>query len=381
MNGMTGRHAIAGIFLAALIVVAGGCVTYPIGYDSAIPPARGALFEFPCCSDQLTGIAQSHLGRIFLNFPNWGRVPRYSVVEVAEDGIQHPYPDAAWNKWGKDEAAHPEAHFICVQSVVVDEDDFLWVLDPASPGFEGVVPGGAKLVKINLKTNLIEQVIVFDDSVAPRTSYLNDVRLDPVDPVAYITDSGSGAIVVVDLASGKARRLLADHPSTKAEPGFIPVVDGKELRDSGGRVPQIHADGIAINADGTYLYYHALTARTLYRIRTSYLKDPTLTEPQLGSHVERVTDTGAVDGMLMDAFGNLYFTALEENAIKRYSPDGNITTIVRDSHIHWPDSMDISPDDYLYFTDSQINLMPRFNNGTDKRTLPYKYFKTWLAPF
>jgi hypothetical protein len=43
--------------------------------------------------------------------------------------------------------------------------------------------------------------------------------------------------------------------------------------------------------------------------------------------------------------------------------------------------MDISPDDYLYFTDSQIGLSPRFNNGTDRRALPYRYFKIWLAPF
>jgi sugar lactone lactonase YvrE len=202
-----------------------------------------------------------------------------------------------------------------------------------------------------------------------------------VDPVAYITDSGSGAIVVVDLEKGTGRRTLAGHHSTKAEPGFVPVIEGKELRDASGRVPQIHADGIAIDTEGEYLYYHALTARTLYRIRTSYLKDSTLTEEELGRHVERVAETGAADGMLMDTFGNLYFTALEENAIKRYSPDGKIITIVQAGNIHWPDSMDISADDYLYFTDSQINLMSRFNDGKDRRALPYRYFKIWLEPF
>ncbi len=381
MKGNRGRPAIVGILLAILSAMTGGCVTFPIGYDTAVPEARGALFEYPCCKDQPTGIAVSHQGRIFLNFPRWGKGPHYSVVEISEDGTQHPYPDTSWNRWGKGEAAQPEAHFICVQSVVVDDDDFLWVLDPASPDFAGVVPGGAKLVKIDLATNRVEQVIVFDENVALPTSYLNDVRFDPVDDFAYITDSGSGAIVIVDLASGTGRRLLAGHPSTRAEPGFVPVIDGKELRDASGRVPQIHANGIAIDADGTYLYYHALTARTLYRIRTPYLKDRTLTEKQLGSHVERVAETGAVDGILMDAYGNLHFTALEANAIKRLSPDGKVTTIVQDNHIHWPDSMDISPDDYLYFTDSQINLSPRFNNGTDRRIHPYRYYKIWLAPF
>ena len=265
--------------------------------------------------------------------------------------------------------------------MVVDGDGFLWVLDPASPGFKGVVPGGAKLVKVNIAAGIVERVIPFDDMVAPRNSYLNDVRLDPNDDVAYITDSGTGAIVVVDLESGKSRRVLADHPSTKAEPGYVPVIDGKELRDENGKVPQIHADGIAIDAEGKYLYYHALTGRTLYRIKTSFLKDPKQSERDLAAHVERVAETGAVDGMVMDADDNLYLTALEENAIKRYRANGDILdTIVQDDRIQWPDSMDISPDDYLYFTASQIHRMPRFNFGKDKRVLPYKFFKVWLAP-
>ncbi len=360
----------------------GGCAIYPISHDAAEPVARGALFEYPYFNDQVTGVTVSQEGRVFVNFPRWDKDPLNSVTEVLTDGSLRPYPDNDWNRWGRDEANHPEAHFICVQSVVVDDNDFLWVLDPASPEFKGVVPGGAKLVKINLATGIVERVIPFDDSIAPRNSYLNDVRFDPSADLAYITDSGAGAIVVVDLATGKSRRLLAVHPSTKAEPGYVPVIGGKELRDEKGRVPQIHADGIAIDAAGEYLYYHALTGRTLYRIKTSALKDPNLSEKQLAVHVERVAETGAVDGMLMDADGNLYLTALEENAIKRYRPDsGTLDTIVQSDHIQWPDSMGISPDDYLYFTASQIHRMPRFNYGRDERILPYKLFKIWLAPF
>ena len=191
-----------------------------------------------------------------------------------------------------------------------------------------------------------------------------------------------GAILVVDLASGKSRRLLADHPSTKSEPGYVPVIGGKELRNESGQAPKIHANGIAVDAEGEYLYYHALVARTLYRIKTSYLKDAGLKEPQLAAHVERVAETGAVDGMLMDENDDLYLTALEENAIKRYQIDSDtLETVVQDGLIQWPDSMSVSDDGYLYFTASQINLMPRFNNGVDNRILPYRFFKIWLATF
>lgn len=359
----------------------GGCATNPISYDTALPLEQALLIEYPTFNDQVTGIAVSQKGRIFVNFPRWDKDPLNSVAELLPDGSLRPYPDNDWNRWGLDENSHPEAHFICVQSVVVDGDDYLWVLDPASPAFKGVVRGGAKLLKINLATDTVERVIPFDDAVAPSTSYLNDVRIDPDGDFAYITDSGTGAIVVVDLVTGKSRRRLASHSSTKAEPGYVPIIGGRELRNESGNVPQIHADGIAIDSSGTYLYYHALTAKTLYRIKTSVLKNPGIPDEQLSGYVERVADTGAIDGMLMDGDDNLYLTALERNAIMRYRPASDILeTIIQDDRLQWPDSMDISPDDFLYITASQIHRMPRFNNGTDRRVIPYKFFKIGLNP-
>lgn len=369
------------LYLVLLILV-GGCVTNPATYDTSVPVARGTLEEFTRFHDQPTGIAVSHQGRIFINFPRWDKDPLYSVAEWLPGGSTKPFPDFGWNRWGSDEASDPGGHFICVQSVVVDGDDFLWILDAASPEFKGVVPGGAKLIKVNLAQNIVERVYPFDATAAPPNSYLNDVRIDPAGDVAYITDSGTGAILVVDLASGKSRRVLADDPSTKAEPGYVPVIGGKEWRDLNGKVPQINVNGIAIDLAGEYLYYHALTARTLYRIGTAYLKDQSLTEAELAGHVERLAETGAVDGMLMDSGGFLYLTALEENAIKRYFPKGDtIETIVEDDRIQWPDSMDIGPDGNLYFSASQIELMPRFNFGKDKRIVPYTIFDISLGPF
>jgi sugar lactone lactonase YvrE len=355
-----------------------GCVTNPISTDAIMPVVHNAVFEYPYFNDQATGIAISHSGRTFINFPRWDKDPLYSLAELLPDGSLRPYPDNEWNRWGAYEADHPEAHFVCVQSVTIDSEDFLWVLDPASPGFKGVIPGGVKLVRINLTNDTVDRVIPFDEIAAPRNSYLNDVRVDPDGDFAYITDSGVGAIIVVDLTSGKSRRLLANHPSTKAEQGYVPVIGGKELRDDNGKVPQIHADGIAIDATGEYLYYHALTARTLYRIDTYALNDAQLSEAQLAGYVEKVAATGAVDGMLMDADDNLYLTALEENTIQRIRPDGKIDTIAKDSGIPWPDSMAMSPDGYLYVTSSQINRMPRFNFGKDERILPYKLYKILL---
>ena len=72
----------------------------------------------------------------------------------------------------------------------VDANDDLWILDPAAPKMQQLVPGGPKLIKVDLKTNAVVQTIPFGEDVAPKKSYLNDVRIDTRSSTAFITDSG-----------------------------------------------------------------------------------------------------------------------------------------------------------------------------------------------
>src|SRR5579875_2379179 len=108
---------------------------------------------------QLTGITVSKNGRLFVNFPRWSDRYLYAVVEVMPDGSSRPFPDEEWNQWDL-KATTAGDHFICVQSVVVDDTDALWVLDPAAPLVATVLPGGPKLVKIDLKTNRVVRTIL-----------------------------------------------------------------------------------------------------------------------------------------------------------------------------------------------------------------------------
>jgi len=366
----------------SLVLLVAGCATNPPGYSKSAPITGGPLFEYTVSDDQVTGIAVSKQGRIFLTFPRWLENPRWSLAEVHADGSLSPYPDNEWNRWTANDRGEPGKHFISAQSVYVDGKDFLWILDPANPFSGKVVPRGAKLVKVNLSANEVAQVVLFDGSAVTEKSYLADVCVDESDNVAYISDSGAGAILVVDLTRGSTRRVLAGHPSTMAEEGVVPVIDGRELRYENGKAPRVDVDGLALDPDRKFLYYHALTARTLYRINTGYLKDPLLSDAELGKHVERLKDTGPVNDMLMDRGYNLYLTAPEENAVKRYRVyDGSMITIARDDKIQWPHSLGIDPNDNIYFTASQINRLPCFNKGIDERVRPFKYFKIWLAPF
>jgi hypothetical protein len=82
-------------------------------------------------TQQVTGVTVSAKGRVFVNFPFWSDDHTISVAEVV-DGKPKPFPDEAWNA----KAGPPAQRWICVQSVVVDDQDALWVLDPASPKIE-----------------------------------------------------------------------------------------------------------------------------------------------------------------------------------------------------------------------------------------------------
>jgi sugar lactone lactonase YvrE len=334
------------------------------------PAELQEVASFP--SKQLTGVAVSKKsGRIFVNFPNWSDDHSISVAEVV-NGHAKPFPSDEWNKQGP-----PGSHFICVQSVVIDDQDNLWVLDPAAPKMQEIVKGGPKLVKIALATNEIVQTIPFGEDVAPTKSYLNDVRVDTGTNTAFITDSGKGAIIVVDLESGKARRLLDGHASTQPEKGVELTVTGKRLIDQQKKTsPQIASDGIALDVKNHYLYYHALTGHTLYRIKTNFLRDENLGEQEVESKVENVGQTPAPDGMLEGADGSVYITDLENNAIVRWDPASKrVEPFIADKRLLWPDTLSWGRNAELYVTASQIQNMPRFNNGRSTQTEPYQLWK------
>jgi sugar lactone lactonase YvrE len=323
-------------------------------------------------TQQVTGVTVSAKGRVFVNFPFWSDDHTTSVAEIV-DGKPRPYPDEAWN--AKD--GPPGGRWVCVQSVVVDDQDHLWVLDPASPKTEAVVPGGPKLVKIDLATNKVVQTIPFDATIAPEKSYLNDVRIDTKASRAFITESGTGALIVVDLASGQARRVLDAHPSTKVEPDKEIVVDGMKIIDPKTKqAPAFQADGIALDREGGWLYYHALTAAAMYRIKTEALLDLSLTPQQLGEKVEKLADTPKPDGMLEGRDGTVYLAAFEQNAIVRFdSRTGKTTTVVSDPRLQWPDTMAWGTEGKLYVTTSQIHRMPKYHGGVSKQQGPFAVYR------
>lgn len=332
-----------------------------------------------------TGVTVSHKGRIFVNFPKWGDDVSFTVAEI-RNGEMVAYPDESINQTNPADQA---AALVSVQSVVVDPVDRLWILDTGSPLFQPTKYGGPKLVCVDLKTDQVSKKILFPQDVALPTTYLNDIRFDlrrGSEGMAFITDSaqkGSNGIIVVDLASEQSWRRLHDHPSVKPEElqTFLPIVEGRPFLEQqpDGSVKHgasMGSDGIAINADGTRLYYCPLGSRKLYSVDTNALSDQSLKEQEVGATVIDEGDRGgASDGLESDSAGNIYSTNYEHNAILRRSPDKRWETLTHDPRLLWPDTLSLATDGYLYVTANQLHRQARFHKGKDLRRKPYSLFR------
>jgi sugar lactone lactonase YvrE len=305
---------------------------------------------------QVTGVAVSKDNRVFVNFPRWTEDAPISVAEVKPNGQVVPYPDAAWNSWrnAKQDEITPNDHWVCAQSVVADGRGNLWVVDPAAPALEQIVKGGPKLVQIDLASNKVVRTYPFDERVAPQGTYLNDVRFSPDGKWGYLTDSGRGAILVVNLESGDIRRVLDGVSSTQAEKGVKVMIDGRELRRPDGKAPSFASDGIELSRDGETLYWQAISSHTLYAIPTSALRDPNLQTPQLEAQIKNAGSTVIADGLWMSTKGQFFVTSVEDNSVKLREAESRMVTAAQDKLLRWPDSMAEAPNGDIYVTASHI---------------------------
>ncbi len=321
---------------------------------------------------QPIGVAVTGTGRIFVTFPF--RDPYAMGVAEIVNGQRQAYPDAAWNRH---DTTQPDTHFINAQALWADDNNKLWVLDPANPNDQEAKPAGIKLLKIDLAANKVEKVYRFEDLPRERTR-LNDVRIDTKRNLAYLSEPQMAAIIVLNLATGKSRIVLKGDRSVKADPDFKLHIDGKDVVDDKGKAFSSNINGIALTHDFRYFYYRAINQTKLYRIATDYLADEKLTDAEISRQVEVVGETGVSHGMIADAKGNIFTTDSPNKAIRYVTPDGRYETLVRDKRLIWPDSYAIGSDGYLYVTCSQINRTKKYNDGEDKVEYPFRLYKIRL---
>jgi len=300
------------------------------------------------------GVTVSADGRIFVNFPALSPRPHESVGEVGQDGKSHPYPAGEWNSW---EPGKPVEHaFVGTNAVRVGPDGALWVVDTGTPSFGAeTLPNAPKIVRIDLQQNSVTRIYPLGPKAALPNSYIDDIRFHG--HLAYLTDAGVPGIIVLDLTTGKTRRVLDHDRSTT---GTRPiVVDGEIVLGSDDKPLLINTDQMEVSPDGKWLYFQPL-AGPMYRVATKWIDDPLIAN--VARHVAFWYDTPPLGGTAIDAAGNLYLEDLTSDSILKLTPDQHLTRVIQDHRLHWVDAPWIR-DGKLYLPEAQLDRAEQFHHG------------------
>jgi sugar lactone lactonase YvrE len=293
-------------------------------------------------------VAVAAAGRVFATLHPEAR-PEWKVVEI-RDGRATPWPSLTFQT-GEGEPRF----FRDVLSLRIDRKGRLWTLDN---GMHGLHPG--RLLAFDVATGAVVHEFEFPREVAGLGSHLNDFQVSPDGRHLYIAEASffakTPALVVYDVETRRARRLLEGHPSVTAE-RYTPVVQGRKMEILGLVAVRPGVDSIALDGEGEWLYFAPVTNRHLYRVRAVDLRDGSLAPDALASRVETFAPKPMSDGLTMDAEGNVYVSALEESAIVVLRHDRALETLVRSPRLRWPDGFGFGPGGWLYVTCSSLHAI------------------------
>ncbi|RQO61065.1 hypothetical protein DBV14_06050 [Variovorax sp. KBW07] len=243
------------------------------------------------------------------------------------------------------------------------KNGWLWALDMGFVAGESEAPAGAqKVLVLDLATGRTVKRIALDGVADRKGSFLNDIAVDERRRVAYIADSGMRSapdnmvgLIVVDFASGKARRVLDRHPALQVEAGVKVVSHGAEVWP--GNPLLLGINGIALSPDGGTLYWTVTTGTRARSVPTAMLRRPDAGDARIAAAIR---DLGAVggntDGIVTDAKGGLYITDVTRNGIVKYDPRTKaMSLLTSDEGVRWPDTPAMLPGGDLVFTSSALN--------------------------
>lgn len=277
-----------------------------------------------------------------------------------------PCSDAAWNAWGPD--ADPIRALVRANSVWVDPERDLWTVDGSAPGFGNPgLPGGPKLVRVDLGASAVRRVHGLDDTVNNK-SFIDDVRFNA--GTAHVTNAVSAELIVLDFASRAAHRVLKhDLSTTVAKPmsveGRIMHADGKPV--------MIHADQLEVFPDVRWLHYQP-ASRPLSRIETQWL-DRSVEQEEGAGHVQPFADTPATGGTAIDAQGNTYLSDTDRQRVLKLSPGGRITIVMQDSRLLWVHAICIDHEGDRWLPAAQLNRLALFQDRVSRVHHPMQVFR------
>jgi len=292
----------------------------------------------------LTGL-KYYNGEYFGTVPRWRQGVPSTLNTITAQGKLRAWPDCA----SQDMAGLGNPDKIqYVQSMEIDPvQGLMWVLDVGRTNFwapscvngtagcpnpgtaSNAVPPKLRIYNIANKSQ-VGKDYTFPNAVAPyNSSFLNDIVLDLVNEVAYISDVGGinpdgsiGGIVVYKRKTGEARRFhgastVASAPFASLNFKAASSPRGDATHPGGVYSTNTATDGIALSPDLCRVYYAPMASTHAYSIPTSALLNFGKSVADLN---KAVTDHGKRpggihDGMTFSTNGLLYFGGVRTGAL------------------------------------------------------------------
>lgn len=274
--------------------------------------------------------------------------PQNRVVAVNKKGDSQPFPNLEISQAAKDQSLLLDA----VEGMQVDKVGIVWMLDN---GRRNEFP--PKLVAWDFDQKKLHRVIHFAPPAVLPDSLLHDLAVDPDFPFVYLSDPANGmdaALIVVDVTTGLARRVLQGHPSVVPEEGTELEIDGQRRQpvrlDGSVATSQGGVNPIALDRKGEWLYFGPMRARRLYRIRAEHLRNADLSPDKLAGLVEEYATKPVCAGISLDSKGNVYVSDLGAKGIGMIAAGSKqYRLLATDSRLIWPDGLGFGTDGKLYF--------------------------------
>lgn len=294
--------------------------------------------------------------------------PQYSVVELKKNGDIIPFPNQELN----DRSNNSGLKLDSVLGIRTDTNGIVWMLDNGMRS--GVTP---KLVGWNSKTDRLHRVIKLPSPITPKDTFVNDFAVDLKHNHIFISDPAGGsnaAIIVVNLETGTARRMLEGHSSATPEnPDLIINNRPVQIKDGSGNFfrPHIGVNPITEDLQNEWVYFAPMHGLNLYRIKAADLANEQLDNKSLAQRVERYSAKPISDGISIDKNNNIYLGELAENAIGVITADRNYMRLAQSPDLSWVDSFSFGPEGKLYAVVNRLHQSAVLNGGESISKPPY----------
>lgn len=299
--------------------------------------------------------------------------PELRVVELMADGSLQPFPNRDW----ADGPEKGDVGFSSVIGIDTTEDGVVYILDMGSE------TAPAQVVAWDSVNDLIVKKIEISSSSMVANSFLQDFALDTKRNKMYIADTTLGnlvgesksAFVVVDLETGKSRRVLEAEPALMS-PDYPVVINGSTMgakREDGSNEPlYLGVNPITIDGENEWVYFGTVNGSKIYRIPALILADDKATVEQQSAAIEFYSEKRPSDGMVMAPDGYIYVGDVENNAVA-VSRKGEYRIIAQDTKLlDWADGFSVDKKNgYVYATQNQLHLHPALNEGEEGAVKPY----------